>query len=151
MRALKYLLLVVVLASCSMLDEDHFDIEDRLKLYVDQFYTEASARGITIQHENLLMWETYALSQKDGASGQSFPGSIPSVRIASDLLDEGDTLKIKFVVFHELGHALLYRGHAGEYDFSIMVPNDYLIGNFKTKPDLRKELIDELFSHVPKH
>jgi len=145
MKALKLITTALILTSCSMLDEDHFDVEDRLKPYVEQFYQEAAARGKKIQHQNLLVWETYALSQKGGAAGQSFPGSIPSVRIASDLLDEGDTLKIKFVVFHELGHALLYRGHAGEYDFSIMVPNDYLIGDFKTKPGLRKELIDELF------
>lgn len=138
-----YACLLLILSSCVFTDENHFDIEDSLKPYVDKFYAEATARGQKIQHDNLLAYTTGALKHREGASGQSMPGGLPTIRIADDLMALGDTLLIEYVVFHELGHALLYREH--QEGFTMMSTKDYLIPDYKYRPHLRKELIDELF------
>lgn len=132
------ILLVFLLTSCTeFLDDNHFDIDPELEYYVEKFYKEGEARGVKIQRLNLLAAKSYAIK-----AGESIPGGIPYIRISGHLIDSRDTMKIEYVVFHELGHALLYRDHE---DNSIMSTNDYLIPQYKTNPSLRKELIDELF------
>ena len=125
-----------MMASCTeFLDDNHFDVDPELEYYVNRFYEEGEARGVKIQRLNLLAAKSYAIK-----AGESIPGGIPYIRISGHLLDSKDTLKIEYVVFHELGHALLYRDHQGK---SIMSTNDDMIPLDKTNPAIRKELIDE--------
>lgn len=126
-----------LLVSCTeFLDDNHFDVHPELEYYVNRFYEEGEARGIKLQ-KVLLANKTYAIK-----GGESIPGGIPYIRISGHLLDSKDTLRIEYVVFHELGHALLYRDHQ---DNSIMSTNDYMIPQYKTNPVIREELIDELW------
>ncbi|GHM98826.1 hypothetical protein WSM22_03160 [Cytophagales bacterium WSM2-2] len=129
--------LLLLLTRCSFIDEHHFEICPEARFYVDQFYSEAHTRGILIPKENLIV-----KIEESGLLGITYHG-VPSRVLLSASLFEKDSLFIEYVVFHEMGHAVLNREHCKAY--SVMNPNRY-VSEFRQNPSEHKKLIDELFS-----
>lgn len=141
---MKFFTFLLLFFSCDFIDQDHFEIDPNLRRYVDKFYIEANARGYNIQHQNLIV-RFGSLGNK--LWGQSDHNStIPTVTISSDNFEYLNESIVEYVVFHELGHALLYRDHSENY--SIMTKDNKHVDDYNRGIN-RKELIDELFCQCP--
>lgn len=135
---------LLLLSNCELTDQNHFDIEKKLKPFVDSFYVESAKRGRTIQRDNLIV---YFMPLK-GLMGRSMNlTTIPTVQIDPGIFNkyakEKKMLIIEYVVFHELGHALLNRDHLNAY--TIMTTNNKMLFAYTGSEQARTLLIDELF------
>lgn len=146
----KCLLLLVVLSSCQFDTEIEFSIDSRVADHVDRFFAEAEARGINIPRENLIV----SVEELDPLGRSLKSGDQRVVLISADAYDffgpkwmspDSAFYGMENVVFHELGHALLNRKHCDPC-YSIM-NSGISVFVYAKKPDLRKELIDELFNN----
>ena len=108
------LLLMTVLISCSKENEYNFDtaVEDELKAYFIRFQEEAEIRGKYIDWTNE---EIYArIEAIDGdASGRclTYGQGSHEILIDEEYWTNNNELNREFIIFHELGHCLLGRGH----------------------------------------
>lgn len=147
--------LILIFSSCTILDVEHYSIDPRLKVFVDDFYSDAWRFKVNLQKERLyVIVEDYGNLDR---AGLSFGGDdIRSISISKKLIDnyelKKDSLsfyKIKYTVYHELGHALLYREHENENTKSIMTANSEWESVFSCecayKNGEREFLIRELF------
>lgn len=104
---------------------DHY-VCPELRDAVDQFYVEAKSRGFDIPSKGLtvVLGEFEDKDSTSSIAGYSYGHRtiwISRPLVASYIADDSP-LDLEYVVFHELGHSLLGRGHAG--GMSIM--NAYL-------------------------
>jgi hypothetical protein len=141
---MKNILILLVLCSCDYTDADHWEVAPELKDAVDQFYIQSAARGIYLQHQNMQM----GIGQLEvPAVGRSYGMDPPVVIIDETFLRRlnfpRDSLMLQYIVFHELGHAMLGRDHAN--GFTIMTPHDETMANYCSNAKERNELINELF------
>jgi hypothetical protein len=139
------LLFILTLFSCST----NYIVDDRLKPYVDSFYLEGAKRGKTFSKDNLV------------ATIGDTRGGLAEVRIDKNFFGDGQIYLyvdqkywdknnafecVESVVFHELGHAVLDRGHS---DQGMSLMNSMNIFHcYKMSSELeslREQLIDELF------
>ncbi len=97
-----------------------YRIEPALEVYVETFFEEAKARGISIPKENLIVEFTDSLPEdfcgqcerpKAGRAGQR----IIQIRKNRDCWDIKVSQNKEALVFHELGHCLLGRDHKDEF------------------------------------
>lgn len=95
-------------AACTEFDvSPEYRVDLRLQPYVDAFFEEASAKGVRLEKTNLI-----ARFKDIGANnGWSRTDKGQHIVEFSPYLVEGNDLRLKIVVFHELGHSLLGRGH----------------------------------------
>lgn len=125
-----FIILLFSLFGCSdLIDESHFEVDKRLLPFVNNFYNEARKNKINIQHNYLIALIDEQSLEINGSSEVN--SSIPKIHINSKFFKENDGYvqgndsigfySIQYVVFHELGHALLYRGHVSDF-MSIMNP-----------------------------
>lgn len=132
-----------------------FRVDPLLEPYVNQFFIEASARGIKIEKENLLV--SFVVENCDCAGKSIDVGQQRTVIIKQDAFDwylknskvnPGGTCHecIENLVFHELGHSILRRQH-NDPAFSIMAEGISLRA-YEGDSTIRAQLIDELFSAV---
>jgi len=140
-------ILIVLLNGCNFHDELYYEIAPEVQIHVDTFYEEAAKRGVRLEKTNLIVmyelcdgikckWsDLYGLSFKEGDQR--------IVYIVDDYLVREEPDALECLVFHELGHALLYRSHTTEY--SIMGERNNLL-EYKGNPELREWLLDELFT-----
>lgn len=150
MKTILFALLSIALASCSMQDENHYSIDPSVRIFVDRFYAEARAHGINLQQNRLtLILKNLGEHAGAGVEGVSVYDmdeiNLDINYVINKLKTENhfDSLDVEYVVFHELSHYLLHRGHVESY--SIMTPDGLFKADFSTDPDKRKILIDELF------
>jgi len=144
-----YLLIVGALSSCvDFLDEYHYFVTPELLPFVKLFYTESQKRGFDLPTDGL---SVSLYHYRNGDAGDSFNGSLIIV-LDPDFVHRnlatgyrGDSLWVEWVVFHELGHGLLYRDHcAGE---SIMNPHNEHINEYSSNVAARQRMINELFTN----
>jgi hypothetical protein len=150
MKKLIIILFCVSLGSCS--DSDTvFSIEEGLENYVQPFYDEAEARGVSIPQSNFIFKTVDNLHStmvfgKDG--DQRF------LHINSSALNQLTDEQIEHMVFHYLGNVLLGREKIKPtqdtpYVYSIMFTNRLFQGfndqNNQPCGGCRDILIDELF------
>lgn len=98
----------LLLAACTEFDvSPEYRVDELLKPYVDAFFTEASSKGIHIEKSNLIA------RFGDVGANNGWSKSEKGQRIVefNSYLAEGNDLRLKIVVFHELGHSLLGRAH----------------------------------------
>lgn len=135
-----------LMASCTMVDQIHFDVDQRLIESVNNVYREGEIRGRIFVRDRI----TFRVSDKsiDGKELTStglceHKGTFIFITINEALFKNGqpDKLALDYMVFHEFGHAI-GRGHTDTY--SIMNPNKYA-GDFHNDPEARNKLTDELF------
>ncbi|MFD0997721.1 hypothetical protein ACFQ21_00315 [Ohtaekwangia kribbensis] len=141
------LLLLAGCTGCGSFDFDQtleYTIDARLQKHVDAFFLEAEQRGIYIPKENL----TVCIVDDLGASGRGFKNGQQSiVKISRDAyewyISQGEEEVIEFLMFHELGHAVLNREHC-DPKYSIMAQG-LSMHTYEGDSVKRAALVDELF------
>jgi len=146
----------LTLTSCldpfNFTDSDHWDVCQEAKIHVEQFYKEAAKRGIHLQHENLLISLKHQENNPDNW-GMTWSTTPPIITLDYNYVkgfdisakDSVGFLMIQYLVFHELGHALLGRSHTNT--FTIMNPTNLHAEYYNLEK--RTKLIDELFKSAP--
>lgn len=137
------LLMMFLLTSCNFNDDIEYKVDERLQPYVDKFFEEAASRGLIFQKYNLVV--SIQPKLKEGAGLSRSEGHQRVVVIDQSTYDflKGAHESMEVIVFHELGHALLYRNHCDTQ--SIMNPAMSL-NQYAAKPEVRKIIVDELFT-----
>lgn len=153
-------LFVFILFGCTLTDVVHFDIDPSLKVYVNNFYNQAEKRGFIFQKDNLAVELGNLQNGKDGAYGMTYgPGDIIKIdrefandqithfNLPNGIKDSTHFYFLEYVVFHELGHAVLARKHLDvEGNMTIMTSDNWYLGNYQSIMTDRKKMIDELFT-----
>lgn len=145
MKKIPILFFAIMIAGCNFNDDLEYRIDEPLKPHVEAFFEEAAQRGIILEKINLRAIyapNTYGACPSDAWGVSKRHGDQRVIFIPEDpwLMEEPSALEQ--LVFHELGHALLYRGHTNE--FSIM-REAMILTAYEDDPELRKTLLDELF------
>jgi Zn-dependent peptidase ImmA (M78 family) len=107
--------------------------EPELEVIVNEFFHEADIRGVVIPKENLIVCYNEKLRADCGGLATNY-GPQRMVQINPKFKN---TRLFKHVIFHELGHSLLGRGH---------VKHPSIMQNELLEPKLSKQFIDELFT-----
>lgn len=141
--------MIFILSACDTTDQEHFDVQPELRTYVNQFFIEAGTRN-AIVHKQDLMISIKSLPKESPAWGMTYYENPIKIVIDKDFYyknygSEEGRLKIEYIVFHELGHALLGRAHVETY--SIMNYKTAYIEYYASSTSCRKALIDELFQN----
>lgn len=140
--------LVLFIMSCKSDSTESLDVQ----LYLDRFEEEANERGFTYINEigNIEVHLVEIISF--GVLGQCFrdPDDINQIHLDRTYWEGASDLEKEFVVFHELGHCLLNRGHLNDSIgdgtcLSIMYDGNSSACNLSYTLDTKEAMIDELF------
>ena len=167
MRPLPALLIVTITAllSCQRSqrpepEPKQYSVPAGVETYVQRFRDETRKRGQTPATDNLII--TFGSTQGTDACGQCFldPGQTPRIILSTNAYcwQSASDNERECLIFHELGHCLLYRSHRtdrfpNDAYISLMNPNDvsvyatcrYPIGNDDCdKRPRRAYYLDEL-------
>jgi len=96
--------------------ESTAEVENSLIRYYDSFEQEAAKRGLNIDLDDYDLHSHIAEIQEEGVAGTCHYNSHSSNVITIDLTfwnNASDAVR-EMVVFHELGHCVLYQGHREE-------------------------------------
>lgn len=130
-----------LLTRCCDLFDTGYCIDRRLVPYVDNFYQEAALRGVELRTDELTV-SLASIKQ----FGRTYFGKKVKINLSVfDSYTEYGTKyseEVEFIIFHELGHALLDLRH--REGNSIMAESP-AIRAYVGKPEVRKQLLDELF------
>lgn len=147
LRSLIFLLLVLFSLQCSK-EPDLVDAE--LRIYLERFKEEAADRGVTVDYEEQPVEARIELHERDvqlGWCNYDFEtqNMITINNLFWPILNDFEKEKL---VFHELGHCVLYRTHLDEQDQtglckSIMHSGQACADNYSVKT--RERYLDELF------
>jgi len=149
-----FILLVVFPAvSCTVEDQDHYYVAPELEPFVNNFYKRAKEYGIELQRNNLsvALGHLAYSNEVHGSNGMTNTntGVTIDVNFVTQKLSSGvrsDSIQVEYVVFHELGHFLLHRNHISPENYTIMTAQSSYLGDYRSYPDKREKLIDELFN-----
>ena len=147
------ILSVICLTSCTdITDQEHSYIDPHLKIFVKRFYAEAAKRHKELRQDMTMVLTDDLNTNYTGVFGLTLY-DLREIKIDSNFTlnalsqkDAIDSLTIEFIVFHEMGHLILGRGHEPYPTYSIMTVDEQWLYDYQTDPDKRKILIDELFS-----
>lgn len=93
-------------------ENSYFDVEPQLWEYFERFETEAKLRGYFIDLNSLQISGEIKNIQDENVAGTCQYGShVKHVTIDASFWNRYNYLEREFVVFHELGHCVLGRGH----------------------------------------
>jgi hypothetical protein len=140
---------MLIFSCIDFTDEYHYYVAPELKPFVDNFYKEAKKRGLILPTDGL----SVSLNDPDsgGNAGESLNGSfivIIKPSFVRDYLSTGfraDSLYVEWVVFHELGHGLLYENHHGGESIMDVTAQNENIQKYSTIDAARNRMISELF------
>jgi len=133
---------------------NYSDVDEPLIIYFERFEAEAKLRGVDADLISAGITGKIINITMDNIAGQCFYGShqSPHVNIDSEFWESvGDNFR-EMVVFHELGHCFLNRGHLEDQTqngicLSIMRSGTgSCIDNYR--PTTRTAYIDELFLNL---
>jgi|ADGO01.1.fsa_nt_gi hypothetical protein len=137
-----FLLMLFVIA-CKDDEGTTFQIDPDLIQHVNAFYDEAAERGVNLTKSNLVVRVSDSINE-DWA-GYTFKDDDQRYVFINDdkyMEFKDQPYIIEYMVFHELGHALLNKGHCGSCE-SIM---NGLFFPWEYDPEtMRDTLLDELF------
>jgi hypothetical protein len=146
------LILVAVIGSCAKDEEPEFLIDAPLQEYFDRFKAEAALRGVEIDFALMMISGDIRLIGTQNVIGQcGHTEEEPNVVIVDKFYwDSASDLDREFLIFHELGHCALQRGHTDDSDgqgncISIMSSGTGSC-NINYTLETRTALIDELFN-----
>ncbi len=144
-----FFFLVLVLFSCK---KEKIDTD--LQIYVDQFFIEAEKRNINLKRRKLEVVFNDTLKYC-GVGYKDFQGKGTrrvEINMSLPCWNEKSELQREILLFHELGHAILERGHKNKrlpnrMFASIMAEDDIQHGLYtEYSLELRDYYIDELFN-----
>lgn len=129
----------------SFIDEPVHYVDPSLKYYYNLFLQDGLLRGHDYTYENIIL-ELSHLKSNEGGVYFDRKNSVNHVVINENFYHSHykDTALIKLVVYHELGHALLKKGHQHDDCQNIMYRHTSTCTIFKFRHD-QKSMIDELF------
>lgn len=140
------------ISSCTMEDQNHYYVTPELRPFVVNFYERASAHGLKLQRNNVSVTLGKLAFSEDphGSNGltNAQTGVTLDVNFVTQKLSTGshtDSIQVEYVVFHELGHYLLHRGHLSPEYYTIMTAQSSYLGDYRSYPEKREKLIQELF------
>lgn len=124
-----------------------YRIEPTLEKHVNQFFDEAESRGLVLYKENLII----SYNEDINAAGYSFKqGDQRIIFIKKSVINhfkstrENPNWAIENLMFHELGHSILFRKHCDpKYSIMELGMSFYEYENDSTK---RVLLVNELFT-----
>lgn len=151
-------LILFALVSCADTNDDLISaenlIDEELQSFVDAFESEAISRGFNIDVEALGVRVELADISQNNVAGVCFYHSDNPGRIEIDapFYNRMTNLQREFVVFHELGHCVLSRGHS-EAQFNNGICESIMAsgtGNCRENYTnrTRSSYIDELFENA---
>ena len=148
----KHIIILIPLAGCTLLDEPHQEITPDLIPFVNEFYTQAHERGVDCRYSDFIL-TIEPIQAKCNCPGITTYSEIPTVKIDTDAFNHytqaGQTEEyekyynriLEAIIFHELGHAILGKGHSTGLMSADKVPYH----SYAKYEDKRKEYLDELF------
>lgn len=131
----------------------YYDVDERLWHYFASFEREAAYRKITIDLNAEGITGVIDNIAEDGVAGTCQYGRhISHVTVDEDYWNNSSSIRREFVVFHELGHCVLDRGHT-EDAFANGICKSIMSSGLGTCRDAyvfqnREYYLDELFSLV---
>jgi Zn-dependent peptidase ImmA (M78 family) len=139
-------------SSCTEYAENEVKISPKLQSYFDTFAKEAAERGIEVDFaKNGIFGDLDIITSSTGAVGQCFHNKNSPNRVLIDVRywNKIDSNSKEFLIFHELGHCILFREHldskkSNGHCISIMHSSEDVC-KFEYDKNSRKEYIDELF------
>lgn len=127
----KIFVLFLIMGLLSGCGKDIGYVDSGLSPYVDDFFAEAAAHGINLSRRNLVVEFVDLQGQKAGSCKKSYQRYIDgkeeykTVSVDISFWDKANEPVREFVIFHELGHCLLNRGHSsGANTVSITIPQE---------------------------
>jgi len=154
---MKTLILITVavslMTSCTKEKQTTHYIEPSLRCFYDSFIKEANARNVKFARDASELG-MYSFKLKGWNEGITYYDDnqifISKVLVDSNLghsyNDHVDSLEVQYVVWHELGHYLLGRGHVGDSVVSIMTPESSYKLKYMHKANIRNTMNNELFT-----
>jgi hypothetical protein len=141
---------VVIAISCS--EEDILETDAELIPYFEIFAEEAAIRGIVVDYEAERIEGLIQDIEESQVLGQCFRNVERPRKVVIDreTWEEANEAKRQFLIFHELGHCFLERGHLDARDednncVSIMHSTTQLCPDFELTDENREFFLDELF------
>jgi len=140
---------LTMISSCGK--EDIVETDAELQPYFQIFANEAAKRGFNVDYEAERIEGLLQNIRIADVLGQCFRNDEKprKVIIDIDIWNDSDEAKKQFLIFHELGHCFLDRGHRddkiGDECVSIMHSNTQLCPDFRLNDDNREGYLDELF------
>ena len=148
-------LTILGISSCTMEDQNHYYVTPELQPFVAHFYQRAGANGLNLQRNNVsvTLGELAFSEDPHGSNGltNAQTGVTLDVNFVTQKLSTGshtDSIQVEYVVFHELGHYLLHREHLSPDYYTIMTAKSSYLGDYRSYPEKREKLIQELFQSV---
>jgi len=130
---------LITLFSCADYEENFF-IEEEIEVYYLDFFNEAEIRGVYFEQSDLVI----VLGNLPVALGTTIRGNqSPRIIIDSDFWAKARTEKKRFVVYHELGHALLNKRDNKDITSLMCTGEAEAISNFYLN---KSEMLDKLFT-----
>lgn len=144
--------IVTIMISCA--EEDILETDAELIPYFEIFANEAAVRGIVVDYEAERIEGLIQDIPASDVLGQCFRNVERPRKVIFDrpTWEQADEAKRQFLVFHELGHCFLNRGHLDLRDgdnncVSIMHSSTQLCPDFELTDENREFFLDELFEN----
>lgn len=106
--------LTVILISCNKPKEDSYIVPVKLKSYLDNFVNEGAKRGIKLNLQGIKI-EFIDHPPISGAAGDYDPNNNCIYIDTTSTNYKAGSDYIEQLLFHELGHAILKRGHRDDF------------------------------------
>lgn len=129
-------------------------VDERLYGYFESFQREAATRGFTIDFHEMNVEGHISDIEEHGIAGQcqTYTDGNKAVVIDETYWNKSSDLKREFIIFHELGHCILNRGHhdeANENGRCVSIMNSGSAGCELSYTEKNREaFFDELFSNL---
>lgn len=143
--------IVLIAGSCNKDDSPEYFVDAPLQPYFDRFELEAAIRGITIDLETLQISGDVRLIAASQVIGECIRTEKEPNTIVVDVVYWNNAMELEkeFLIFHELGHCALDRGHIddsdGNGDCVSMMTSGTGLCHINYTEATREALLDELF------
>lgn len=159
-QVLLFILPIISLTVFSCNEEPEEQIDQELVPYIERFIFEANERDYIGPDGNPLSLESIGIEVKFtnipdasviGRCERDENGVSQSIAIDPVFWKQSPELMKEYIMFHELGHCVLSRGHSTDADsnntcLSIMEPGTGELCMSNYTPSTRSTLLDELFT-----
>lgn len=139
------LLFALIMVGCSC--ETEWKVEEDFRPIVDSFFEEGNRFGVPLDKTNLIVMFG---DPGPGVAGRAIQDGFQRVVIISPKYwnynwnEDQVQLTREYILFHELGHALLRRSHNTEYS---MMNQKGPVSDYCNKPEQREVLHREMFAN----
>ncbi len=143
MKKLFYFLFAIASLSSCMSDFDQtieYRIDPEFNSFVESFFKEAKERNISLEKNNLIVsFDDTRTTPFEPAQSLNI-GFQHNVFVHKYIWDHSNDIEKKIIIYHELGHALLFKKHCNNKNALMYYAPNY--GYFK---DHESDSLNELF------